>query len=164
MIERGGNVDRVIAHTPEPWRIGRTGITGAVSIVAGDRPPTLVTEVIQSCTDQPAMENARRIVACVNACAGIPTEELEQGVVQALIEALERITDYQPALVGESQELHQEIDGCPECKRARERKWPPSGLCNHHAMFFLVEGRAARRNVYMREIARTALARVRGEE
>ena len=70
---------------------GRVGATGAVSIVAGGRPPILVTEVIQSCTDQPALENARRIVACVNACAGIPTEELEQGVVQALIEALERI-------------------------------------------------------------------------
>jgi len=29
--------------------------------------------------DEPAEANARRIVACVNACAGLPTELIEQG-------------------------------------------------------------------------------------
>ena len=32
----------------------------------------------------------RRIVACVNACDGIPTEALESGVVRELIEAATR--------------------------------------------------------------------------
>jgi len=32
----------------------------------------------------------RRIVACVNACEGIPTEALESGVVRELIEAATR--------------------------------------------------------------------------
>ena len=42
----------------------------------------------------PAVKNARRIVACVNACAGIPTDKLEQagqgsidGLVNAALEA-----------------------------------------------------------------------------
>ena len=34
--------------------------------------------------------DARRIVACVNACEGIPTEALESGVVRELIEAATR--------------------------------------------------------------------------
>lgn len=34
--------------------------------------------------------NARRIVACVNACDGIPTEALESGVVRELIKAATR--------------------------------------------------------------------------
>lgn len=36
-----------------------------------------------------AEANMRRIVACVNACAGIPTEALETGVVWEMVEALE---------------------------------------------------------------------------
>ena len=35
-----------------------------------------------------AEANARRIVACINACAGIPTEALEAGVVADLIRDL----------------------------------------------------------------------------
>src|SRR5690606_13994870 len=35
--------------------------------------------------------NAQRIVACVNACEGIPTEALEAGVVRELVEALEAL-------------------------------------------------------------------------
>ena len=34
--------------------------------------------------------NARRIVACVNACEGIPTEALEAGVIRDLIDAATR--------------------------------------------------------------------------
>jgi len=36
------------------------------------------------------LEELRRIVACVNACDGIPTEALESGVVLELIEAATR--------------------------------------------------------------------------
>jgi len=35
------------------------------------------------------VEDARRIVACVNACAGIDTETLELGFIQKMKEALE---------------------------------------------------------------------------
>ena len=36
-------------------------------------------------------ELARRIHACVNACEGIPTEELEAGIVQEMCRAVARI-------------------------------------------------------------------------
>ncbi|MDP9314678.1 MAG: hypothetical protein M3R24_28020, partial [Chloroflexota bacterium] len=35
--------------------------------------------------------NARRIVACVNACAGIPTDALDAGTIPALIVALRKL-------------------------------------------------------------------------
>ncbi len=41
-----------------------------------------------------AHDNARRIVAAVNACAGIPTEALEQGVIRQLVNALEDLYDW----------------------------------------------------------------------
>lgn len=40
------------------------------------------------------MESVRRIVACVNACEGVTTEELEQGgFVPGLIERIERLAE-----------------------------------------------------------------------
>lgn len=41
-------------------------------------------------------ENARRIVACVNALAGIPTEAIEAGAIRALIDALIDVLDWLP--------------------------------------------------------------------
>jgi len=38
--------------------------------------------------------NAQRIVACVNACDGIPTEALEAGVVREMVEAITEIVDH----------------------------------------------------------------------
>lgn len=68
-------------HTPEPWRyqacekeygyrwqganIGSEH-DGGTELVYGDGP------------DLRRVEDARRIVACVNACKGLPTEELER--------------------------------------------------------------------------------------
>lgn len=49
--------------------------------------------------------DARRIVACVNACDGIPTEALEAGVVRELIKAATR---YLAATMRES-------DDDPDC-------------------------------------------------
>lgn len=73
-------------HTREPWRIEQN-ITGAY----GDRAVApfilmgkftgafefCVASVIGDVEDIDAQANARRIVACVNACAGTPTEWLE---------------------------------------------------------------------------------------
>lgn len=36
---------------------------------------------------------ASRALSCVNACAGIPTEALEAGVVKEMVEALENISN-----------------------------------------------------------------------
>ena len=79
--------------TPEPWHIenlwhvlsedGRliAGCGGHDSNIPGDN------------TFQDNQTNARRIVACVNACAGIPTEALEAGVVGEMQRSLKRIAD-----------------------------------------------------------------------
>lgn len=58
------------AHSPEPWILAKSG----VSIDAGR------TRIRQeaSLDREELRANARRIVAAVNACAGIPSEDLEQ--------------------------------------------------------------------------------------
>lgn len=73
-------------HTPEPWHADDytvfanwTGRGGDVVADCGDSE--------HEADEQDA--NARRIVATVNACAGIPTASLEQGVVAKLVKALE---------------------------------------------------------------------------
>lgn len=62
------------AHTTEPWSIDGAKIYGGNCV--------LVTTVAY-CHQEEA--NARRIVACVNACAHISTESLESGLQQNLI-------------------------------------------------------------------------------
>lgn len=56
-----------MSHTPEPWRVSGTG-----HICAGDK--------VIPYDDLKA--DARRIVACVNACAGIPTATIEAGAME----------------------------------------------------------------------------------
>lgn len=40
----------------------------------------------------PQFENRRRIVACVNACAGISTEKLERGVIKEAMDMVDRLS------------------------------------------------------------------------
>lgn len=62
-------------HTPEPWRIDeyRNFVTpdGPLYLGGATTPLTLGEDM------RKGWENARRIVACVNACEGIGTEQLE---------------------------------------------------------------------------------------
>lgn len=64
-------------HTKEPWRISQYG-----NVVAGDN-NNFTNEVrvkgFTLSSGKTCEDNARRIVACVNACEGIPTEVLESG-------------------------------------------------------------------------------------
>lgn len=65
-------------HTPEPWHVSTDGY--AVSIPRGHG-ETTVADCFDAGRDEfPATRqaNARRIVACVNACEGIGTETLEK--------------------------------------------------------------------------------------
>lgn len=71
-------------HTPEPWKYTDDPSDGCcwthhVETVARD--PQMPDYAHGSVADISGEENARRIVACVNACAGIPTEALEAGVI-----------------------------------------------------------------------------------
>jgi hypothetical protein len=71
-------------HTPEPWAAYAAKFSGieSIAIAKKDIPKTernravaVISPVFIS--DDEDIANARRIVACVNACSGIPLEVLE---------------------------------------------------------------------------------------
>lgn len=63
-------------HTPEPWFIGRSRITSLnVCCIDSDGNEAIVASPNFNFSNH--HEIARRIVACVNACAGMETEHLE---------------------------------------------------------------------------------------
>jgi len=70
------------SHTPEPWGYAVIPFDGPEKETARIDGPKHAN--ITSSNDwgwEVSVPNARRIVACVNACAGIPTEILEAGSV-----------------------------------------------------------------------------------
>jgi len=69
-------------HTKEPWSVGdNNGFTCVYAETDGE-----VCSGFYGSTS-----NAARIVACVNACANIPTEALEAGVIGETVEGLKRV-------------------------------------------------------------------------
>ncbi len=76
-----------VKWSPEPWIAGPNEL-GDYTIWEGE--PDEVGEVIAAVMEE---ANAFRIVAAVNACAGISTEALEQGVVKELVEACQKAAD-----------------------------------------------------------------------
>jgi hypothetical protein len=74
-------------HTPEPWRLGKlSNIRDYDKVLETVGPHQIVVDnefgpyVLADCNmnfKDDAIANARRIVACVNACAGLDTELLE---------------------------------------------------------------------------------------
>lgn len=81
-------------HTKEPWKITNTG-HGGIGVIEGDN-HIFVAEV-DGRTAQEIMANTSRIVACVNACAGITNEALEVGIVLDSVKLHEAILDQQPS-------------------------------------------------------------------
>jgi len=71
-----------VSHTPEPWRVVGTSIFGKPAHLSLNEAGPLVCRCDVTDSDGQDEPNARRIVACVNALEGIPTEELEQGLIQ----------------------------------------------------------------------------------
>jgi len=65
-------------HTPEPWH---RNVSARYPIYAEQTPGKKDWRHIAGVlgNDEQAEADLRRIVACVNACAGIPTEALEAG-------------------------------------------------------------------------------------
>jgi hypothetical protein len=72
---------KVAEHTPERWEIRtpktRPGFIPLVHIRGGVRGFFNIATLQSGDSRVNDLANARRIVACVNACAGIPTELLE---------------------------------------------------------------------------------------
>lgn len=95
----------MIEHTKEPWSVGSQGLV-----------QTMDGELLVGGGMDLAKRNARRIVACVNACAGISTETLE---------AFDRIHSkgmtYLVSLAGESDRLTTQRDQLLEGLRAAMR-------------------------------------------
>lgn len=73
--------------TPEPWKVGPYPEFSHNKVVCITNTETYVFSDTAIGEDED-QANAERIVACVNACAGISTEALEQGVVKELYEQL----------------------------------------------------------------------------
>ena len=82
-------------HTLEPRKFGHLKWTASAPILSENGYTfTIIAEGISSPSGGPERiheESTRRMVASVNACAGIPTEALEAGVVGEMLEALESI-------------------------------------------------------------------------
>jgi hypothetical protein len=79
------------AHTPEPWEHADNGLIYGQCGEGDDEAP-FVADVIEDSAMQalgmlPPVEaaNARRICAAINACEGLSTEALEQGVIRELV-------------------------------------------------------------------------------
>lgn len=94
-------------HTPEPWKTDWHFIVAADP--KGIYPDIYIGEIAEEDSSEPPriasreeqIANGCRIVAAVNACKGIPTEALEQGIVGELVEMLElAINQLEEWLVG----------------------------------------------------------------
>jgi hypothetical protein len=74
------NKDRKM-HAPEPWNVGETFCNGESpeTVIRGLDGMAAIAVTLDFGPNYPKARerNARRIVACVNACAGIPSEVLE---------------------------------------------------------------------------------------
>jgi hypothetical protein len=84
-------------HSPEPWTDLADGIDGPANshpVVDVDT-HSLVARAYGDEVDE-AEANARRIVACVNACAGIPTAALESGALAEAIRAAQDLFPWGP--------------------------------------------------------------------
>lgn len=62
-----------MSHTEEPWVLEKS----RPWVIQPSRPSFDWIASVQVSNVQNWEDNARRIVACVNACAGIPTEQLQ---------------------------------------------------------------------------------------
>ena len=130
-------------HTPEPWSLLEAGDSIKHQVpVSSDRTSilTIATEGAIAFGAVYSADDARRIVACVNACRGLSTDELEQhGLVSAvgyelmeltkqrdeLLEAAKAVVtrwdtpnwkDAEPtaAVIGRLMAILQKIEGCEE--------------------------------------------------
>lgn len=82
-----------MSHTQEPWMLEPV-IDGAIMTADGYAIADMAFEY-SSISKPELLENARRIVACVNACAGFSTEVLEATVSEGkgVIRVLQRQRD-----------------------------------------------------------------------
>lgn len=91
--------ERATTHTPEPWREGIPGTVVADIPIEGGPGGVNGADAVayyggNLIGESMTVANARRIVACVNACAGVPTDMLKPGLVREMAEELERAVEH----------------------------------------------------------------------
>ncbi|HHQ4739158.1 hypothetical protein ACK37G_15185 [Aeromonas veronii] len=93
-----------IKHTPEPWGFHQDA-SGDVFISSAET--SFHIAEVGSEDDETVIPDARRIVACVNACRGLPTDELEQkGLVAAVGTQLLDADQQRDELLAALEEVH----------------------------------------------------------
>lgn len=81
-------------HTAEPWQWKTIGLHPRKAFIF-DRETRFIAETDDAdMNTRDANANARRIVACVNACRSITTAALEAGVVAEMLAALRGLVDH----------------------------------------------------------------------
>ena len=77
VAEDGGATNVVPSHAPEPWRVGKGSFMGLAVLDADSDGVCACSTGLQPLyagDEEAKRANARRIVACVNACAGLNPE------------------------------------------------------------------------------------------
>ena len=80
-------------HTPEPWAVSPGDNISSPGIDGPNGEAVVWWTSSQHDEGIPNHADAYRIAAAVNACKGIPTEDLEAGVVADMLEALQSLLD-----------------------------------------------------------------------
>jgi hypothetical protein len=82
-------------HTPGPWRITGQSCRDyeGAEIGTGNKTVAVILTADAVEVTQEERANSRRIVAAVNACEGISTEALEQGVAAELLEKIQAVAE-----------------------------------------------------------------------
>lgn len=75
-------------HTPGPWELEDMDVVSRTTLIKCGA--WNVAETFDACDRNDSNDNARRIVAAVNACEGISTEALEDGEIIKLQRDAER--------------------------------------------------------------------------
>lgn len=103
-------------HTPGPWKLGaRYPESHWIDVVSQTDERGLP---FVSCKHHDEEANARRIVAAVNATAGISVEALEAGGIGELVRSLEAIVAMQALRSGDASGTHMSL--ATLCEFARE--------------------------------------------
>lgn len=117
-------------HTKEPWHVAEESFDNdgiQESVIRGMQGRAAIAVTIDFGPNNPLMReaNARRIVACVNACAGIPTEHLEVG---PLALATLPIIKHRDQLLSTLQDIANSAKYIPACKAKDEILSAVSGV------------------------------------
>ena len=73
-------------HTKEPW-VAKKTLQGRNSSISNRRGKTIAIAYKNENIDGDDLANAKRIVACVNACEGITNDVLEEGLIKKALVA-----------------------------------------------------------------------------